>query len=124
MRLLVVAGSPPVAPGGRRKAMPLPRSVTERATNMADKRIQVIIRGRVQGVGFRASCQHAAVALGLTGWVRNRWDGAVEALFEGPEAKVDAMLMWCYQGPPMADVTSVEVAALPDASPGRGFRVR
>lgn len=91
---------------------------------MADKRIQVVIRGRVQGVGFRGSCQHAAVALGLTGWVHNRWDGAVEALFEGPEAKVDAMLMWCYQGPPMADVTSVEIMTPADAPPELRFRVR
>ena len=55
----------------------------------------MIISGRVQGVGFRASCQREAAALGLTGWVRNRWDGAVEALFEGEAAAVDAMLAWC-----------------------------
>lgn len=91
---------------------------------MAQKRIQVIISGRVQGVGFRGSCQYVAVALGLTGWVRNRWDGTVEALFEGEAAKVDAMLMWCYEGPPMADVTHVEIITPPDAPPERGFRVR
>ncbi len=91
---------------------------------MFQKRVQVIITGRVQGVGFRGSCQHAAVALGLTGWVRNRWDGSVEALFEGPEAKVDAMLMWCYQGPPMADVMSVEIMIPAEAPPEPGFRVR
>lgn len=84
----------------------------------------MVITGRVQGVGFRASCQHAAVALGLTGWVRNRWDGTVEALFEGPEAKVDAMLMWCYQGPPMADVMGVEIMIPADAPPEPRFRVR
>ncbi len=59
---------------------------------MGQKRVQVVITGRVQGVGFRASCQRGRPALGLTGWVRNRWDGAVEALFEGPAAAVDAML--------------------------------
>ena len=91
---------------------------------MAQKRVQVVISGRVQGVGFRGSCQHAAAALGLTGWVRNRWDGAVEALFEGPEAAVDAMLMWCYEGPPMADVTRLEMITPPDAPLERGFRVR
>lgn len=91
---------------------------------MAQKRVQVTITGRVQGVGFRASCQRQAISLGLTGWVRNRWDGTVEALFEGPAAAVDAMLDWCWQGPPMAYVTNVEVAALPDAPPERRFRVR
>ncbi len=91
---------------------------------MAQKRVQVVISGRVQGVGFRASCQHVAVELGLTGWVRNRWDGSVEALFEGEAAAVDAMLMWCHEGPPMADVTRVEIMTPPDAPPERGFRVR
>lgn len=91
---------------------------------MTHKRIQVVITGRVQGVGFRASCQRQAVGLGLTGWVRNRWDGAVEALLEGPAAAVDAMLDWCWQGPPMAHVTGVEVSVPADAPVERGFRVR
>ncbi|MGQ9489160.1 MAG: acylphosphatase [Anaerolineae bacterium] len=91
---------------------------------MANKRVKVVITGRVQGVGFRASCQRQALALGLTGWVRNRWDGTVEALFEGPAEAVDAMLAWCHQGPPMAYVTGVEVTVPPDAPPERGFRVR
>lgn len=91
---------------------------------MAHKRVKVVITGRVQGVGFRASCQRQALALGLTGWVRNRWDGTVEALFEGPTEAVDAMLTWCHQGPPMAYVTGVEVTVPPDAPPERGFRVR
>jgi acylphosphatase len=91
---------------------------------MGEKRVQVAISGRVQGVGFRASCQREAVSLGLTGWVRNRWDGAVEALFEGEAAAVDAMVRWCHDGPPMADVSGVEVSIPPDAPPERGFRVR
>lgn len=91
---------------------------------MDQKRVKVVITGRVQGVGFRASCQRQAVALGLTGWVRNRWDGAVEALFEGPAEAVNAMLAWCHQGPPAAYVTGVEVTAAPDAPPERWFRVR
>lgn len=91
---------------------------------MTPKRVQVVITGRVQGVGFRASCQRQAIGLGLTGWVRNRWDGTVEALFEGPEAAVDAMLAWCHDGPPMAYVTGVEVVTPPDAPPEHGFRVR
>ncbi len=91
---------------------------------MAQRRVQVIISGRVQGVGFRASCQRQAVSLGLTGWVRNRWDGAVEALFEGDAAAVDAMVAWCWQGPAMADVANVEIASLPEAPAERGFQVR
>ncbi len=91
---------------------------------MDQKRVKVVISGRVQGVGFRASCQRQAVALGLTGWVRNRWDGTVEALFEGPAEAVDAMLAWCHQGPPAAYVTGVEVTIPPDAPPERWFRIR
>ena len=91
---------------------------------MTQKRVQVVITGRVQGVGYRASCQRQAVALGLTGWVSNRWDGAVEASFEGEAAAVDAMLDWCREGPPMAYVSGVEISNPPDAPPERGFRVR
>ena len=91
---------------------------------MGMKRVQMVISGRVQGVGYRASCQHEAISLGLTGWVRNRWDGAVEALFEGEAAAVDAMVDWCHDGPPMAYVSGVEISVPPDAPPERGFRVR
>jgi len=91
---------------------------------MSQKRVQVVITGRVQGVGYRASCQREAAARGLTGWVRNRWDGAVEALIEGEAAAVDAMVDWCREGPPMAYVSGVEISIPPDAPPERGFRVR
>ena len=91
---------------------------------MAEKRASVIIRGRVQGVGYRVSCQREALAQALTGWVRNRWDGSVEALFEGEAEAVDALLAWCAEGPPMADVTDVEIAVLPAESPRSWFHVR
>jgi len=91
---------------------------------MTQMRVQVVITGRVQGVGYRASCQYEAVSRGLTGWVCNRWDGAVEALFEGEAAAVDAMLDWCREGPPMAYVSGMEISIPPDAPPERGFRVR
>jgi acylphosphatase len=95
---------------------------------MSDKRVQVVIHGRVQGVGFRASCQQQAAALGVAGWVRNRWDGAVEAFLEGPEDAVDVMLRWCRRGPPAADVTSVEISdaplTAPDAAAHRSFHIR
>ena len=88
------------------------------------RRVQVVISGRVQGVGFRMSCQRQAVELGVTGWVRNRWDGAVEALLVGAPAAVDQMLAWCHHGPPMAVVTDVAVIDAPDGPDETGFRVR
>jgi acylphosphatase len=91
---------------------------------MSQKRVHVIVRGYVQGVGFRASCARQAHALGVAGWVRNAWDGSVEALFEGEAAVVDAMVRWCHDGPPRAQVTGVEMGTPLDALPERGFRVR
>jgi acylphosphatase len=91
---------------------------------MSDKRVHVVIRGWVQGVAFRANCQRQARALGVTGWVRNRWDGAVEALFEGPAEAVDAMVRWCHHGPPAAEVTGVEVTDAPPGPAAREFRIR
>jgi|TARA_B100000315_G_scaffold110835_1_gene101696 acylphosphatase len=67
----------------------------------------VLIQGRVQGVWYRGWTVEAARALGLSGWVRNRSDGAVEAVFSGPAPDVDAMLNHCHQGPPAAQVQSV-----------------
>jgi acylphosphatase len=69
---------------------------------------RIIVRGRVQGVGFRAWVAQTAVARGLAGWVRNRRDGSVEALFVGPADAVAAMIDACRQGPLPARVTSVE----------------
>ena len=91
---------------------------------MSEKRVQVVISGRVQGVGFRASCQREAERLNVTGWVRNRWDGNVEALFEGPAGAVDAMLRWCRQGPLGAWVEDVQVTEAPSGPPNSGFHVR
>jgi acylphosphatase len=72
-------------------------------------RAHVVISGRVQGVFFRAETQSAAQRLGVFGWVRNRPDGTVEALFEGPEAIVRKAVDWCWQGSPMARVSDVSV---------------
>ncbi|TAM66108.1 MAG: acylphosphatase [Microbacteriaceae bacterium] len=72
-------------------------------------RRRVLVRGRVQGVGFRYSCAIEARAHDVGGWVRNRPDGAVEALFEGAEADVGALVEWMRTGPPWAHVRSVEV---------------
>lgn len=81
---------------------------------MAAKRL--VIAGRVQGVGFRAWMQERAQALGLSGWVRNRVDGTVEALVAGDVASVEELLRLCRRGPRMAEVVSIdeEMADPPD----------
>jgi acylphosphatase len=74
---------------------------------LADVRFRLIIEGRVQGVWFRDSTRRQAEGLGVTGWVRNRADGSVEVLAEGPEGEVRRLLAWCRQGPSAARVTRV-----------------
>jgi len=74
------------------------------------KRIHIIISGRVQGVAFRAATREAAIALNLTGWVKNLRDGQVEAVFEGKDAQVEIMRRWCEHGPPLARVTGVDLS--------------
>lgn len=88
----------------------------QRAAAEAAKTVKVRIEGRVQGVWFRAWTSQEASARGLAGWVRNRPDGSVEALFSGAADMVDDMLAACHDGPPHADVTAVvpEDAAPPD----------
>ena len=68
----------------------------------------LIVRGRVQGVGFRMWIEDLAERLGLEGWVRNRRDGSVEAVFGGPEATVADMIAVCRRGPPGAYVEAVD----------------
>jgi len=68
---------------------------------------QVTIRGRVQGVGFRAFVEFQATGLDLEGWVRNRRDGSVEAVFCGPTEAVEAMIAMCRQGPSSAHVATL-----------------
>lgn len=69
---------------------------------------RLLMAGRVQGVGFRAATERQARMLGITGWVRNRWDGRVEAVIEGSPTAVEAMADWCQQGDPPAQVESME----------------
>jgi acylphosphatase len=78
---------------------------------MANVRNHVIIYGRVQGVFFRSTLQEQAYALGITGWVRNNYDGSVEAVFEGEKEKVDRITRWSHKGPRGAHVTDVQVVS-------------
>ena len=71
------------------------------------KKAHVWVSGRVQGVWFRNNTSEKAIALGLTGWVRNLWDGRVEAVFEGEEERVKEMVEWCRKGPSLAKVKEI-----------------
>jgi acylphosphatase len=88
------------------------------------KRVLVTVRGRVQGVGFRASAAHEARRLGVTGWVRNLPDGTVEAMAEGSASAVDALVAWLREGPPGARVTGIDVHDSPSQAGGSGFTIR
>jgi acylphosphatase len=83
----------------------------------------VVISGRVQGVSFRASMKDAALRFGVEGWVRNREDGAVEALLQGEQASVTRLLAWARMGPPGAEVLSLDKEVLESCPPQRGFHV-
>lgn len=72
------------------------------------------IRGRVQGVYYRESMRQEAMRLGVTGWVRNRRDGSVEALVQGEAPLVEQLVQWCHQGPPAARVEAVETVESPE----------
>ena len=72
-------------------------------------RRHVVIYGMVQGVGYRYSCEFRARELGVDGWVRNRLDGTVEAVFEGEDSAVEQMVGWTRMGPRHSDVTRVDV---------------
>ena len=80
-----------------------------------------VVRGRVQGVGFRWFVEHEARALGISGWVRNRIDGSVEALVAGDVAAVEELSRMCRRGPRMAEVTSIE-EEMADPPESFGFR--
>ena len=86
-------------------------------------RVRVIVTGRVQGVWYRDSCRDQARSEGITGFARNRADGAVEVELEGPEPAVERVVAWCRVGPPRASVDAVGVERItPVGEPG--FRIR
>lgn len=70
----------------------------------------LLIEGLVQGVGYRAAMQAQAQRLGLNGWVRNRADGGVEAIVQGPAESLERLVAWAHRGPPAARVRAVRVA--------------
>lgn len=78
-------------------------------------RQRVVVHGRVQGVFFRDACRQQAASHEVAGWVRNRPDGSVEAVFEGEPPAVEAMTQWCRGGPASARVEHVEVVEEPPA---------
>jgi acylphosphatase len=88
----------PLRPPGRRGGV---RKLTARA--------HVVVKGRVQGVFFRAETRNRAQSLGLAGWVRNNPDGSVEAAFEGDRERIESLVAWCRKGPALAEVDEVAV---------------
>ena len=91
---------------------------------MGAARAHLFIQGRVQGVSFRYYTVGEARSYGLTGWVRNLWDGRVEVLLDGDEDAVKRMVDWCHHGPPSAVVENVEVLWEEPAAEFINFRVR
>jgi acylphosphatase len=88
------------------------------------EQLYAIVRGQVQGVNFRYSTQAQARRLGLSGWVRNRADGAVEVLAEGPRSQLDQLLEFLHHGPRAASVAEVQPAWRAATNSFREFEVR
>jgi acylphosphatase len=86
-------------------------------------RRRVVVHGNVQGVFFRDSCRREASSRGVAGWVTNRSDGTVEAVFEGHPEAVAALVEWSHEGPRGADVSSVDESS-EDPEGLSGFEVR
>lgn len=96
-----------------------PGADREGCVEAAPVRRRVIVHGRVQGVAFRYATRARARELGVAGWVRNRGDGSVEAVFEGRLEHVEALVAFCRRGPPAARVEHLEVREeLPEGLPG------
>lgn len=86
--------------------------------------IALHIQGKVQQVGFRYYTQRMAQSLGVCGWVRNRPDGSVEALVQGPSESLEKLIHWCHQGPPAANVEKVDAQIQENASLFDEFEIK
>lgn len=73
------------------------------------KRVRIVVSGLVQGVFFRLNTMRKAQELGIYGWVKNRYDGTVEIMCEGPEKKIQIMIDWCKKGPEGSCVSNAEI---------------
>lgn len=87
-------------------------------------RAHVVISGRVQGVFFRMETLEEARKTGVSGWVKNKQDGTVEAVFEGEKALVDSVIQWCRQGPPVSRVDNVDIEWEPYTGKFTDFSIR
>jgi acylphosphatase len=95
----------------------------------SDRTVRLVIRGRVQGVGFRAFVAESAWRCGARGWVRNRREGVVEALISGPASAVDGVIEACRRGPLGSRVAGVhidevDVGVIDETPPDGGFEIR
>lgn len=88
------------------------------------RRAEALISGRVQGVFYRSYAQDAALALGLSGWARNLYDGRVQLVVEGEEGQIARLLQWCWTGSPAARVDDVRVQFHAPTGEERGFEIR
>lgn len=89
-----------------------------------ERTVHLRIRGRVQGVFFRANARDRAEELGIRGWVRNRPDGTVEAIASGDDDSVEAFIGWCGEGSTAARVDRVEVEPSEETAPEGSFEIR
>ncbi|WP_455364911.1 acylphosphatase [[Eubacterium] cellulosolvens] len=90
---------------------------------MASIRIHVYVKGRVQGVFFRYETSRVAKENNVKGWVRNRFDGSVEAVFEGEKGDVEKVVVYCRRGPPGADVRDIQVVEEPWQGEFKDFKI-
>jgi len=88
-----------------------------------EARAHVIISGRVQGVCFRMETQRTAKRIGVLGWVKNRFDGTVEAVFEGDKKQVDQIIEWCRKGPSLSVVSNLEITWEPFTGEFKNFDI-
>ena len=96
----------------------------ERPGTPERRRLRALVYGRVQGVNFRRATLEKARALGLDGYVANRWDGSVEVVAEGREEAIGALLRWLHAGPPLARVSRVQTYWQAPTDDLNGFEVR